>query len=386
MAPTRPGRQLIGLERVRVREVVRRERGLVELAVEPAEPGQRSVLAIALPALGDYRWRVGQQVLVNTTAGSLGLGSGGFHLAVVPDPLELPCAPASWSRRLGHIVKLRYTPLQLAVRACEEPGGPYHRSLRDCDTLNDLPVAVLGLHSMLGPLAAAFKWQTTCAGNSARIAFVMTDSASLPAAVSRQLHRLRRLRLVDLTVTAGQAFGGDLEAVHPASALAACVRAGADAAVVGPGPGIVGTRTRLGTTALEVASLCDLVGALGGQAVVPLRLSFADLRWRHRVVSHHVLTALGRLAARPARVVIPAGLGRAARRQALARLAAAGVLKRHHVAEVASPPPQVLLELLEGHWDSMGRRFPEDPHLFLAAAAAGRYLAGLTAAGPGGDR
>lgn len=359
---------------------------MVELAVEPVEPGQRPALAVALPALGDYRWRVGQQVLVNTTAGSLGLGSGGFHLAVVPDPLELPCAPPSWSRRLGHIVKLRYTPLQLAVRACEEPGGPYHRSLRDGDTLNHLPVAVLGLHSMLGPLAAAFKWQTACAGGPARLAFVMTDSASLPAAVSRQLHRLRRLRLVDLTITAGQSFGGDLEAVHPASALAACVRAGADAAVVGPGPGIVGTRTRLGTTALEVASLCDLVGALGGQAVVPLRLSFADLRRRHRVVSHHVLTALGRLAARRAHVVLPAGLGRPARRQALARLAAAGVLQRHHVAEVVSPPPEIILELLEGDWDSMGRRFPEDPHPFLAAAAAGRYLASLTAPGPGGDR
>lgn len=374
-----------------MREVVRRGRRLVELAVELPETERGDAAAptpaLAFPALGDYRWKAGQEVLVNTTAESLRLGSGGFHFAVAPNPPDLPSGAPAPDRRSGHIMKLRYTPLQLAVLACEEPGAPYHRSLRASESLGGLAVAVLGLHSMVGPVSAAFKWQAACMGRTARLAYVMTDSACLPAGVSRELSRLRRLRLVDLTVTAGQAFGGDLEAVHPASALAACARAGAEAALIGPGPGIVGTATPLGTGALEVAVLSDLVLALGGRSVVPVRLSFADPRPRHRGVSHHLLTALGRLAARRARVVLPTGLGRLQRRHVLSRLAGAGVLSRHEVLEVSPPPPGALLELLGGHWQSMGRTAAQDPHLFLASAAAGRYLATLVGRScPEGDR
>ena len=39
----------------------------------------------------------------------------------------------------------------------------------------------------------------------------------------------------------------------------------ADAVVVGMGPGVVGTGTRLGTTGIEVAPILDSVAAMGGR-------------------------------------------------------------------------------------------------------------------------
>ena len=349
--------------------------------VEMASPGGGAEVreAWAFPQLGPATWQPGQPVLCNTTASSLRLGTGGWDPVVAP--LEAPPGRGGWltrpaSRRFGHIVKLRYTPLQLAVMAAEEPAGPYHRAVRQAVDLRGLPVAILSLHSMLAPLAAALRWAEGRCGRH-RLAYVMTDSASMPAAVSDQLAALRRARVVDLAITAGQAFGGDLEAVHAASALAVAQRAGADVVAVGPGPGVVGTGTALGTTCLEVAALADLVGALGGRAVVVPRLSAADRRPRHRGLSHHDRVALGRMAARRCLVVLPASLPRPWRRLVLAQAARSRILARHRVVEVAPAPADEALGLLPVPAESMGRRYGDDPAFFDACLAAGRLLAGL---------
>jgi len=369
-----------------IREV--RERGprrirlLVEVGASHDPAHVREAWAFA--DLGPRSWRPGQRVLCNTTAVSLGLGTGGRHLVVAP--LEPPLdaqgrVTGPVDRRQGHIVKLRYTPLQLAVMAAEEPAAPYHRVLRQALDLRGLPVAVLSLHSMLAPLVAGLRWaQGGCA--RLRVAYVMTDSAALPACISDQLEALRRGRWVDLVVCSGQAFGGDLEAVHPASALAVAQRAGADVAIVGPGPGVVGTGTALGTTCLEVASLADLVGALGGRAVVVPRLSIADRRSRHRGLSHHDQTALGRLTARRSLVVLPASLPRAWRRQILGQASRSGILDRHRVVEVAPAPADRALATLPLPPESMGRRYQDDPPLFDTCLAAGRLLASMASERP----
>src|SRR5690606_31758504 len=110
---------------------------------------------------------------------------------------------------------------------------------------------------------------------------------------------LRRLGVVDKTVTAGHALGGDVEAVTLFSGLlAARWVLGAAAAVVGMGPGVVGTGTPFGTTAVEVGQHADAASLLGGRVFAAPRLSFADPRPRHRGVSHHTLTAFGLVAQR----------------------------------------------------------------------------------------
>ena len=88
----------------------------------------------------------------------------------------------------------------------------------------------------------------------ARLAYVMTDGAALPLALSRpRRRRCATAGLIDATITCGHAFGGDYEAVSVYSALAVARHVvDADAAVVVMGPGIVGTGTRLGFSGIEV--------------------------------------------------------------------------------------------------------------------------------------
>ena len=107
-----------------------------------------------------------------------------------------------------------------------------------------------------------------------RIAYVMTDGAALPLAFSDLTATMVERGLLVGTVTAGHAFGGDLEAVNVASALTLARHVlHADLIVVGMGPGVVGTGTALGTTSLEAAAALDTVAALGGRPVACLRVS-----------------------------------------------------------------------------------------------------------------
>src|SRR5437588_1189439 len=90
----------------RVTAIEAQRPGALELRVE-TEDG--SFPALAFPSLvGDPR--IGDRVLLNTGALDLGLGTGGFALVVaLPDRL-----PAD-REEPGHIVKARYTPLQVTV-------------------------------------------------------------------------------------------------------------------------------------------------------------------------------------------------------------------------------------------------------------------------------
>lgn len=332
--------------------------------------------ALAYQATGSFPWQPGTPVWINATARCLGLGSGGFDLVLAPCAPQhaAPSAAARLDRRHGHVMKLRYTPLQMAVRACEEPRGGYHACLRRAYSLRGFPVGVVALHSMLAPAVCAFVLARGCQ-TPPRVACVLTDSAALPAAVSRLLERLERRRLLRLVVTCGQAFGGHLEAVNVASALAVCARSGAMAALVAPGPGVVGTGTALGTSCLEVASVADTAAAMGASVAVALRIGSGDRRLRHRGVSHHLLTALGWLASRRHWVVLPAGLPRPQRRRVLSQLQVWGILRRHRVVEVCAPRRQALMALLGDPWESMGRNADQEPALWEAAAACGYFLA-----------
>src|SRR3970282_1329176 len=98
---------------------------------------------------------------LNTTAAHLGLGTGGFHLVVAVEG-----GAAADVAHEGRVMKLRYTPLQAAVRAVEET----HRdALEASDGLEGTPVVAAPLHSMIAPIAAGAK-----AAGHARGVYVMT--------------------------------------------------------------------------------------------------------------------------------------------------------------------------------------------------------------------
>ena len=263
----------------------------------------------------------GDRVVVNTTAVDLKLGTGGW------DVVHWNLSRESWSEAgAGPIMKLRYTSLQVDTGAV----------VSDAVDLDGKPVVACDVHSQLAPVAAAF----ADGAPERRLSYVMTDSAALPLALSDLVADLVGSGLLAETITCGQAFGGQREAVNLHSAL---LLAAGDAVVVAPGPGVVGTGSRLGFSGLEVAGVVDAVTQLGGRPIVAVRFSGADARPRHRGRSHHTTTAL-ELASHPA---------------------------------LAPSPPDGWAGPDVGAVTTMGRTQAEDPEFFRYAAAAGLAAAQL---------
>jgi hypothetical protein len=330
-----------------------------------------SLRALAYPALVGSP-RVGDRVLLNVTALEAGLGTGGYALVVaIPDRL-----PADESMPIsGHIVKSRYIPLQPMVGSADEQGSAYHDVLRSADSLGGMPVVVADLHSALPAIAAGVYQSSGTGAASPRLAYVMQDGGALPAWFSRTAGGLREAGWLTATITTGQSFGGDLEAVTVHSGLLAARHAvGADIAIVCQGPGNLGTGTKWGFSGVAAGEAVNACAVLGGVPVASLRISFADQRLRHQGISHHSLTAYGRVALARADVVLPALPQPQA---ATLAIQAAALADRHHLVTVDVTGLDEALRSCPVPLSTMGRSLDEDREYFLAAAAAGRHAAAL---------
>lgn len=321
----------------------------------------------------------GDAVLLSVSALARGLGTGGSAgVVALPDRLPADPPPAP-----GHLVKARYTPLQAMVLGVDEQESPHHAALADADDLGGLPVVVADLHSALPAVLAGWRAGRAAAGlGPGRCVYVMTDGGALPAALSRTTAGLRAAGWLDAVVSTGQSFGGDVEAVTLHTGLLAARHVlGADLVVVAQGPGNLGTGTRWGFSGVACGEAVNAVATLGGRPVASLRVSGADARERHRGVSHHSLTAYGRVALAPADVVVPrlgGALGERVRDQARALGPAAG--GRHRLVEVDVDGLDAALAASPVGLSTMGRGPDVDPAPFLAAAAAGRAAASPTTA------
>lgn len=320
----------------------------------------------------------GDRVLLSAAALARGLGTGGYAM-VVALPERLPADPAPGP---GHVVKARYTPLQTMVLGVDEQESPWHETLREADDLAGMPVVVADLHSALPAVLAGVRAEAGRRGAPApRVAYVMTDGGALPVVFSRSLAALRAADWVAGTISAGQAHGGELEAVNVHTALlAARLVLGADVTVVTQGPGNLGTGTRWGFSGVAAGEALNAAAVLRGRPVAALRVSGADPRARHRGISHHSLTAYGRVALRPADVPVPAGpqaadaLWGRVREQSRTLVAPTGI---HRLVDV---DPTGLLEALADtpvRLSTMGRGLAQDPAAFLASAVAGAHAASL---------
>jgi hypothetical protein len=362
---------MIRLRHGSVIEILDGRPGLTEVSVDvegEPEGGDRRAVAIVYPELvGPVH--PGDRVLLNTTAVSLGLGTGGRHFVIaVEGQRDLDSHPP------GRTMKLRYTPHQANVLSAEEEGSPHREAMSSASDLDGAPVVWTPLHSMVGPVVAGAR-----AAGASRVAYVMTGGAALPAALSELTAQLRVAGLLDGVVTAGQAFGGDLETVNVFTGLLAARHVvGADVVVVGDGPGNLGTDNEWGASAIESAMSLNAAGILQGRPVAPLRISFADLRDRHRGVSHHSLTALGRVALVPVQVAVPVIDDEGQRSAVWDAVRSGGLEERHQVVEATGQPALDLLARRGIEPESMGRGVSDDPVFFLAAGAAG-VLAGRMA-------
>jgi hypothetical protein len=325
-------------------------------------------------------------VIVNVQALDLGLGSGGFDIVHV----NLTRGLSGEGAPGAHVMKLNYTSLQHAVDPVEgdELTLPLNR-----------PVAVLALHGQL----AAVAWAFGQANPHASLGYVQTEGGALPGGHSRTVRDLRRAGLLAGHLTAGAAFGGEGEAITTAGALqhGLGVR-GWDAAVCGPGPGIVGSSSRLGHGGMAALGSAHVALSLGCHTVLVPRISFSDKRERHRGISHHTLTVL-ELLLEPVTVALPAGM-----RSPVGAELRAGLGAVFGTAEAGRPLPAPGLEverparITRHDWrraevdlpayaasglsaETMGRSLAQDPLFFGAALAGGAALGEMTVAAASDD-
>jgi len=314
--------------------------------------------------------REGDEVVVNVEARDLGLGSGGFDVVHVnlTRGLEASCD----SRE--HVMKLNYTSLQHTVDPVELPvrfmpsmatqGAPEREGAT-------MPVLVLPLHGHLAPAA----WAAAQGSPGLKVGYVQTGGGALPGSLSRDVAELRERGLLSGHVTAAPAYGGEREAISVAGALDAAAQSlGWDAAIAGPGPGIIGSDTRLGHGGIAALDTAHSSLALGLPTLLSPRLSSADPRERHRPVSHHTLTVLQMLLA-PVEIPVPAS-----NPIPIAVLATAAGW-RHRLREAQADLPGYASSNLPAR--TMGRSIEDDPLFFAAALSSGQALAASTAGGVG---
>lgn len=313
-----------------------------------------------LPAPGD-------RVLVNTTALDLRLGTGGYHFVIA---IEGPSGVDAVAPFPGHLMKLRYTPHQCAVLAAEETET---RGADERDDLDLAPVVACELHSQPPAVAAGFLARLP----DARIAYVMTDGAALPLAFSRLVALMRDRGLVHGVVTAGQSFGGDLEAINIYSGLLMARWAlQSDLIIIGQGPGNAGTGTRFGFSGLQQADAANAAACLGGRPIICLRASAVDSRERHQAPSHHTLTVLDRAVRCRCAVPIARDAPGGRRRRILAALQQLQLHERHDLlTECRGSPGLDLLQERDVSVTTMGRSVADDREFFLHASAAGAAAA-----------
>jgi hypothetical protein len=303
--------------------------------------------------VGDLR--EGDEVIVNVEALDLGLGSGGFDVVHVnlSRGLEAPGAAEAPA------MKLNYSSLQHPVEPVEalpEEGGR-----------RAIPVLVLSLHGQLAPAA----WAAAREGGM-RVGYIQTAGGALPGALSADVAELRRDGLLFDHVTAGPTYGGEREAITVIGALrAAAGPLGWDAAIAGPGPGIVGSGTRLGHGGMSALDTAHASLSLKLETLLAARMSSGDRRARHQGLSHHTDTVL-RLLLGGARVPVPAGCdGLDGLRDACG--------DRHEIwPREARVDDYAATGLPSRH---MGRSLDEDRLFFAAALAAGDGLAAAALVG-----
>jgi hypothetical protein len=314
--------------------------------------------------------REGDEVVVNVAALDLGLGSGGFD--VVHVNLTRGLHASGDSRE--HVIKLNYTsiqhpvdPVELPVRLIPDIGGKSAPEQIGAP----MPVLVLPLHGHLAPAA----WAAAQAQPGAKVGYVQTGGGALPGSLSRDVAELRERGLLCGHITAAPAYGGEHEAISVAGALDAAANGlGWDAAIAGPGPGIIGSETRLGHGGIAALDTSHASLALGLPTLLSPRLSSSDPRERHRPVSHHTLTVLELLLGAveipvPSNEPIP-----------IAILATAAGW-RHRLREESVDLPAYEETGLPSR--TMGRSIAEDPLFFAAALASGGVLAAARAGGVG---
>jgi hypothetical protein len=305
---------------------------------------------------------IGDEVVVNTEALDLGLGSGGFDIVLVNLTRGLHGEGADGD----HVMKLNYSPLQHPVATVEREVGDDEGAAEPSAAL---PVLALGLHGHLAPAAWAFASRALEAGHERpSIGYVQTGGGALPGTLSRDVRSLLEAGLLAGHVTAGPAYGGRHEAITLVGAIDAAGSLGWDGVIAGPGPGILGSATTYGHGGMAALDVAHAGLSLGCPVILSPRLSSGDPRPRHRGLSHHSRTVM-RLVLASVDVPLPEGS------EEMAAVIAEEGRGRHTVTIEPVDLDGYLAAGLPAR--TMGRDLNQDPEFFAGPLAAGSRLASL---------
>lgn len=333
-----------------------------DLIVEVEGKEYRAYNYIGLTGLA----KIGDNLILNTTAVELSLGTGGSHFVILNEDNK-----TSKYHDGGHIMKMRYTPIQIKVDAVEEQGSPYHDIINKFETLDGMPVAIGALHSILQPFSATYKKINP----DKKLVYIMTDSAALPISFSKNVENLKKIGLIDNTITYGSAFGGDYECINIYTALITAKEiCKADCVLVAMGPGIAGTGTKYGFSGIDQATIIDAVDILGGQSFFIPRISFADARQRHQGISHHSLTILGQIANRKTKIVFNSLYEKEKLDIIKNQIKINFIDKKHEIYFEEYADTKNDLDKYSLKVSTMGRKFEEDQEFFEAASVVAYFI------------
>lgn len=305
--------------------------------------------------------KLNDEIVLNTSAVELNLGTGGTHFVIANlNNLESKMSEG------GHIMKLRYTPLQVKIMAAEEQDSVHHEKIKNFVSLDKLPVVVGELHSMLSPFVATLKKNN----DKLNVVYIMTDGAALPMYLSKNVKELKRKNLIDYTISIGNSFGGDYECINIYTALILAKEVlKADVVFVSMGPGIVGSGTKYGFTGIEVGNILDAVVKLGGKPIAIPRISFADKRNRHEGLSHHSITILKDIVNN--RVSVPINIQDNLKRDCVCtQLKENNLFDIHEIIFIKEDKTKENLDFFDLKVTSMGRGFKEDEEFFKSCSGA----------------
>lgn len=298
---------------------------------------------------------IGDEVIVNTTAVDLNLGTGGWHFVLWNLNNDNLTTKAS-----GHIMKLRYSALQFESGVAEEFEGYTQEN-----NINGAIVIATPLFSQVAPIVTLIKDKNP----ELKVAVLISDSASLPLAISDLMVELKDKKIIDTSITFGHAYGGDIEAINIFTALLSARHiAKADIIVVSMGPGIVGTNTEFGFTGIDVAYHLDTAKSLGATTIGVLRASSADPRERHRAISHQSLTTFSK--ATHERHLLALISDDSLSTKMIEQLENLGIDKKHDVKEFNKCKIVDKMEKIGLNVSSMGRHAREDEIFYESAAGA----------------
>jgi hypothetical protein len=311
---------------------------------------------------------VDDEVVLNTTAVDLSLGTGGYHFVMYN------CR--NKSRELkgsGHIMKLRYTPYQMKCLAAEEEDSPYHNLFNEFKSLDNHIFIVATLHSMLAPISAMIKY----INKDIKINYIMTDGGALPLRFSNTVAELKNKKILDNTITIGHAFGGDLECINIYTGLIAAKEIlKGDVTIISMGPGIVGSGTKYGFTGIEQGYIIDAVNNLEGMAISVPRISFKDKRNRHCGISHHTITTLSQITNTKSNLILPY-LEKEKEDYIIAQIGNSKIKEKHDIIFEYGEEIIMAMEKFELKTTSMGRTIEDDKDYFISLGAVGNYVANL---------